>query len=56
MMDAARDEDAQVCSNPCDPSDPCEECAEYWDRMRREGFWTDGRWTEKGWREIMRHA
>ena len=44
------------CSKPCDPDDHCEECAGYWDRMEREGFWhrTEHKWTKKGWREIMK--
>ena len=40
------------CGQPCDPKDDCEECCEYWDRMRREGFWVDGEgWTNKAVRE-----
>lgn len=33
----------------CDPYKfPCSVCAEYWDRMRDEGFWVDGKgWTDK---------
>ena len=40
------------CQKPCSPDSGCEECAEYWDRMRREGFWVDGQgWTNKAVRE-----
>ena len=44
------------CGIPCDPSNPCDECAEYWQRMKAEGYW-DGNahaWTPKGWREITK--
>jgi len=38
----------EECGKPCPPDHPCEECEEYWDRMRREGYWVDGEgWTEK---------
>ncbi len=43
------------CGRPCPPSQACDECAEYWDRMRREGLWDDAKgWTEKGWKSITR--
>lgn len=43
------------CGEPCDPKDPCDICAGYWQRMRQEGYWVDGKgWTEKGWREICK--
>ena len=46
------------CRQPCDPNVGCGECADYWQRMINQGFWdqTRQRWTEKGWREIMRRA
>ena len=53
------DEDEEYeCGKPCDPSSICVECADYWDRMVAEGYWdrTQHRWTDKGWREIVRHA
>ena len=40
------------CGCPCDPRKGCDECAEYWSRMRREGFWIDdlnAKNSEKGW-------
>jgi hypothetical protein len=42
------------CGRPCNPKNPCDECVEYWNRMEREGYWKDGRWTDKGWREITK--
>ena len=48
----------QHCGNPCEPGDPniCEECEAYWARMVEEGFWRDGEWTDRGMRDILRHA
>ena len=46
--------DAMVneCGNPCPPDNACEDCQEYWDRMRNEGYWVDGEgWTEKARQE-----
>ena len=44
------------CERPCDPDNACDECAEYWQRMIREGYWDKDRqrWTDKGWREITK--
>ena len=44
------------CGKPCDPDHACDECAEYWDRMEREGYWNrpGHRWTDKGWHEITK--
>jgi len=40
------------CGQPCPPDEPCQNCEEYWHRMRREGFWIDGKgWTDKALRE-----
>lgn len=42
---------------PCDPRKGCDECAEYWERMRWKGFWVDNAnankegWTQKAFRE-----
>ena len=46
------------CQCPCDPESGCPECAEYWNRMVREGYWDlqKHRWTHKGWNEIISHA
>jgi len=42
----------KTCNKPCHPEHPCEECVSYWDRMRSEGFWVDGKgWTETANRE-----
>lgn len=38
----------------CGPTSPfsCDECRAYWDRMRAEGLWVDGKgWTDKAKRE-----
>ncbi len=41
-----------TCSNPCDATEPCSVCEPYWDRMRSEGLWVDGRgWTDKALQE-----
>jgi hypothetical protein len=52
------DDDESQCRNPCDPTDNCPECADYWERMRQEGFWDEHahRWTERGWRDILKFA
>ena len=43
------------CQKPCLPDSDCEECAEYWDRMRTEGFWVDGQgWTDKAVQEWLK--
>lgn len=43
------------CGHPCPPSQACNQCAEYWDKMRREGLWDDKKgWTAKGWNSIIR--
>jgi hypothetical protein len=53
--DMTVDESVEDCSKPCHPNADCPICAEYWDRMRREGFWQDGKgWTEKGMKEMRR--
>jgi hypothetical protein len=54
MSDLMPEEESH-CQRPCEPPG-CEECTDYWVRMEEEGFWKDGHWTEKGWREILRHA
>ena len=38
------------------PSSAYDDYTEYWNRMLDEGYWQNGRWTEKGWKEILRHA
>jgi len=56
----APDEEAEQspnCGRPCPPErgEPCDDCREYWQRMRREGYWTDdGGWTEKAKEEWKR--
>jgi hypothetical protein len=48
-------EDETTCNKPCDPAVECEHCADYWQRMRDEGFWVDGKgWTDKGIREMCK--
>ena len=60
MADLNDEEDREVpeteCGQPCDPDADCDECANYWQRMVREGLWDARRhrWTEKGWRSITR--
>ena len=52
-----QEEDGEdTCLKPCDPDAGCEECAGYWARMEKEGLWhrTQRRWTDKGWREIIK--
>ena len=54
-MNQDEPEEESQCLRPCPPEVPCEECADYWDRMRAEGFWVNGKgWTDKGWREICK--
>jgi hypothetical protein len=39
------------CGRPCPPNNACDECADYWHRMRAEGLWEDGKgWTDKAMR------
>lgn len=48
-------EDIEECGCPCPPDIPCQGCAEYWDRMRHEGYWKDATgWTDKGMREMTK--
>jgi hypothetical protein len=44
------------CGHPCGPNNPCDECADYWARMIREGYWDDvlHQWTRKGIEESMK--
>ena len=45
------------CGKPCAPGDdaPCDACVQYWNRMRREGFWDDSLgWTDAGMREMRK--
>lgn len=50
------DADDEKCCEPCDPNSGCGECADYWQRMEREGFWNMEKheWTPRGWREIIK--
>jgi len=41
------------CGHPCASDEACDECAGYWERMRAEGLWKNGRWTDKDWRDIL---
>lgn len=46
--------DPPSCSNPCPPDNACDECLEYWARLRREGYWTPERgWTVEGVKKFM---
>lgn len=53
---ADRYTDETDCREPCDPDVGCPHCAEYWQRMEREGFWDAERhrWTDRGWKEIVK--
>jgi hypothetical protein len=54
--DERADEVEDDCGRPCEPDLNRDCCAEYWDRMEREGFWNrrGHRWTAKGWKEITK--
>ncbi len=56
VIDVEHDQDSEDCQRPCDPDSGCPDCADYWDRMVIEGFWDRerGRWTDKGWKEIIK--
>lgn len=44
------------CRKPCDPDVGCADCADYWERMQREGYW-DGQkhqWTARGMKEMRK--
>jgi len=42
------EDEVNDCQSPCDPQRACSYCADYWQRMRDEGFWIDGKgWTQK---------
>lgn len=50
-------EQADDCEAPCPPDrEDCEACIAYWQRMEAEGLWDGSRWTDKGWKDIIRHA
>jgi len=58
-MDSEDDiEPENDCRQPCDPAVGCPHCAGYWQRMVSEGLWDRerGRWTDKGWSDIVRYA
>ena len=42
------------CGKPCPPDDPCDECDWYWERMKHSGYWDGHKWTDKGWKEMMK--
>jgi len=44
------------CLEPCTPSDPCEDCGPYWERMVNEGFWDPIKqeWTDSGVRQMCK--
>ena len=43
------------CGQPCPVENPCDECQEYWDRMREQKYWKDGfGWTDKAIKEFIR--
>jgi len=50
------DYDETECGKPCPPDNPCDECAEYWQRMIHEGYWDKDKheWTAKGMKEMMK--
>lgn len=55
MDEHTTNEQESSCGQPCSPDRACDECCEYWDRMRREGFWDDkSGWTNKGMKEMTR--
>ena len=40
------------CDEPCDPALGCDLCADYWSRMRDQGYWKDGAgWTAAAFKE-----
>lgn len=44
--------DDDACGNPCSLEEACDQCVEYWQMMRDEGYWKDGTgWTDKGLRD-----
>lgn len=49
------DDESNDCQKPCDPQTRCPYCADYWERMRVEGFWNDTTgWTDKGMKEMLK--
>jgi hypothetical protein len=55
VADMAVDAIEEECNEPCHPDADCPICAEYWQRMRSEGYWENGKgWTKKGMKEMTR--
>ena len=56
MTEQISTDDKSQCGRPCHPDSNCPECAPYWERMAREGYWDKERhaWTEKGWYELTK--
>lgn len=56
LHDDGEKEEESNCGQHCHPESGCSECAPYWGRMIKEGYWDSehGEWTSKGWREITR--
>lgn len=51
----SEEQEDRECGKPCNPSNACEECCEYWARMRIEGYWDDcDGWTDKAMREMTK--
>ncbi len=43
------------CKKPCPTQQPCLSCQAYWQKMREEGYWEDGRgWTNKALKEMQK--
>jgi hypothetical protein len=51
-------EDEDEAHDLCPDDAYCPICGPYWDRMVREGLWDRrrGLWTDKGMRDMRRHA
>lgn len=42
------------CEEPCPYGSACPRCESYWTRMEIEGYWKNGAWTNKGFKEMCK--
>lgn len=49
------DEEITHCQKPCPPQHSCLSCQAYWQRMKDDGYWEDGKgWTDKALKEMRK--
>lgn len=50
-----QDDEEDACGQPCAYTERCDDCEDYWLRMRSEGLWDPAvGWTQKGLKEMRK--